>query len=251
MMFCPQHFLRRHGAAIPERRAFMTIGIFGTGMVAQTLAASLQDSGNAVLIGTRDPGATLSRTEPGAFGNPPFSVWLKEHPGTILGSYAEMARGAEILINATSGSGSLPALESADASNLEGKILIDISNPLDFSQGFPPSLTVCNTDSLGEQIQRAFPALKVVKTLNTLTAPLMVNPALLPSDHVIFLNGNDAEAKARVTTLLGEWFGWKPSNIIDMGDITTARGTEMLLPLWVRLFGTFGTPMFNFNIVRG
>lgn len=229
----------------------MTIGIFGTGMVAQAQAASLLASGNAVLIGTRDPGATLSRTEPGAFGNPPFSAWLKEHPGTILGSFAEVARDAEILINATSGAGSLPALESAGASNLEGKILIDIANPLDFSQGFPPSLTVCNTDSLGEQIQRAFPALHVVKTLNTLTARLMVNPALLPSDHVIFLNGNDAEAKARVTTLLGEWFGWKSSNVIDMGDITTARGTEMLLPLWVRLFGTFGTPMFNFNIVRG
>ena len=153
------------------------------------------------------------------------------------------------MINATSGSGSLQALELAGESNLNGKILIDISNPLDFSKGFPPSLTVCNTDSLGEQIQRAFPNARVVKTLNTTTAAVMVDPAKVAGgDHHLFVSGNNAAAKARVTELLRQWFGWR--NVIDLGDITTARGAEMLLPLWVRLMGPLGTPMFNFKIAR-
>jgi hypothetical protein len=113
----------------------------------------------------------------------------------------------------------------------------------------PPSLTVCNTDSLGEQIQRAFPAARVVKTLNTTTASVMVDPALVAGgDHDLFISGNDPDAKQRVTTLLREWFGWK--SVIDLGDITTARGTEMLLPIWVRLWSALGTPMFNFRIAR-
>jgi predicted dinucleotide-binding enzyme len=145
--------------------------------------------------------------------------------------------------------GSLAALELAGSNNLAGKILIDIANPLDFSKGMPPSLSISNTDSLGEQIQKAFPKTKVVKALNTLSAPLMVNPGLLADgDHHIFICGDDAEAKSQVTASLQEWFGWK--NIIDLGDITTARGTEMLLPVWIRLWGALGTPMFNFKIVQ-
>ena len=228
----------------------MNIAVFGTGAVAQTVGPALQSCGHDIVYGTRNPAETLSRTEAGAFGNPPFSAWMKNHPAARLASFAEAAEHAELIVNATSGHGSLPALELAGAERLDGKILIDIANPLDFSQGFPPSLFVCNTDSLGEQLQRAFPALKVVKTLNTLTAMLMVNPAALPGDHVIFMSGNDADAKSRVSTLLQESFGWKAGNIIDMGDITTARGTEMILPIWVRLYGSFQTPMFNFQIVR-
>ena len=226
----------------------MNITIFGTGMVARSVGEALARHGASVTFGTRDVDATHVRED----GNGvPFGQWLSALEGARLTTFAEAASVGEILINATSGSGSIPALESVPASALDGKILIDIANPLDFSQGFPPSLTVCNTDSLGERIQSAFPGLQVVKTLNTLTAPLMVNPSALPGDHVIFVSGNAAEAKATVIALLGSWFGWSERNIIDLGDITTARGTEMILPLWVRLYGALGSPMFNFNIVRG
>ncbi len=143
----------------------------------------------------------------------------------------------------------LEALKLAGERNLTDKILIDIANPLDFSRGFPPSLSVCNTDSLGEQIQRAFPGAKVVKTLNTTNALVMVDPAKVAGgDHDLFVSGNDAAAKARVTELLERWFGW--NSVIDLGDITTARGPEMLLAIWVRLYGTLGTGMFNFKIAR-
>ena len=122
------------------------------------------------------------------------------------------------------------------------------TDPLDFSKGMPPSLTVCNTDSLGEQIQRAFPQTKVVKTLNTMNAYLMVGPKqLADGGHTVFLSGNDAGAKQAVTKLL-ESFGWK--DIFDLGDISTARGTEMILPIWVRIFGATKNPMFQFKLVR-
>ena len=113
----------------------------------------------------------------------------------------------------------------------------------------PPTLSVCNDSSLAEQIQAAFPELKVVKSLNTMTAPLMVNPSLLSGDHNAFVGGNDVGAKALVVTIL-EAFGWKRENIIDLGDITSARGLEMYLPLWLRLYGGFQTPMLNIRIVR-
>ena len=143
---------------------------------------------------------------------------------------------------------SIAALEAAGRDNLAGKVLLDIANPLDFSQGFPPSLFVSNTDSLGEQIQAAFPELKVVKSLNTMNAFLMVDPRqLADGDHTVFVSGNDAEAKKTVTGLL-ESFGH--TDVIDLGDISTARGTEMLLPIWMRLYGALNNPMFNFKIVR-
>jgi predicted dinucleotide-binding enzyme len=213
----------------------MRIGIFGSGVVGQTVGKKLAELGHDVMIGTRDAGK--------------LAEWQGQVGGQgSAGSVAEAAAHGDILINATAGTGSLAALEQAGADNLGVKILIDIANPLDFSQGFPPSLTIANTDSLGEQIQRAYPNLRVVKTLNTLTADLMVNPRqLADGDHDIFVSGNDAAAKAEVSELLRE-FGW--SRIIDLGDITTARGTEMILPVWVRLYGALGTPLFNFKIVR-
>jgi len=229
----------------------MKIGIFGTGIVAQVIGAKLIQAGHDVMFGTRDVDKTLARSEPDGYGNPPFSEWKKQRPQVKLGAFQEAAAFGEILFNATAGVASLAALNQAGAENLGGKILVDIANPLDFSQGFPPSLAVCNTDSLGEQIQIAFPETKVVKTLNTMSAYVMVNPALVPGDHNVFLSGDDAEAKARVSGLLSAWFGWKPENIIDMGDITTARGTEMLLPLWVRLFGVLQNPFINFHIAVG
>jgi hypothetical protein len=227
----------------------MNIGIFGTGMVGQALAAKLTSLGHRVVIGTRNVDATLAKTTPDGFGNPPINVWLAQYPTVKLAPFSDAALHGEVLINATSGKSSMEVLRLVGEAGMNGKILIDISNPLDFSKGMPPSLTVCNTDSLGEQIQRAFPAVKVVKTLNTMNAVLMVNPNLVAGgDHHVFVSGNDPDAKSIVAGFLKSWFGWK--NIIDMGDITTARGTEMLLPVWVRLWGTLKTPMFNFKIAQ-
>jgi 8-hydroxy-5-deazaflavin:NADPH oxidoreductase len=223
-------------------------GILGTGVVGKTIAVRLDGLGHDVIVGTRNPEETLSRTDPDQYGNPPFGAWQEEHPEVRLGTFAEAAAHGDMVVNATAGAVSLEALEQAGEDNLNGKILIDIANPLDFSKGMPPTLLVSNTDSLGEQIQRRFPEAKVVKTLHTMNAYLMVDPAqLAATDHTVFVSGDDAEAKARVSELLRS-FGW--SDIIDLGDITTARGTEMVLPIWVRLFGVFQKPIYNFKIVR-
>jgi predicted dinucleotide-binding enzyme len=224
------------------------LGVLGTGVVGKTITAGLAGLEHEVMVGTRNPEATLSRTEPDQFGNPPFSDWQQEHPAVELGTFGEAAAYGEIVVNATSGVVSLEALKMAGEENLNGKILIDISNPLDFSQGMPPTLSVSNTDSLGEQIQRRFPEAKVVKTLHTMNAYLMVDPTQLAgADHTVFVSGDSAEAKEKVTDLLRR-MGW--TDIIDLGDITTARGTEMLLPIWLRLFGALQKPVFNFKIVR-
>jgi 8-hydroxy-5-deazaflavin:NADPH oxidoreductase len=223
-------------------------GILGTGVVGKSIAVRLDGLGHDVIVGTRNPEETLSRTDPDQYGNPPFGAWQEEHPEVRLGTFAEAAAHGDMVVNATAGAVSLEALEQAGEDNLNGKILIDISNPLDFSKGMPPTLLVSNTDSLGEQIQRRFPEAKVVKTLHTMNAQLMVDPAqLAATDHTVFVGGDDAEAKATVTELLRS-FGW--TDIIDLGGITTARGTEMLLPIWVRLFGALQKPIFNFKIVR-
>ncbi|HEX2551822.1 MAG TPA: hypothetical protein VHK64_09535, partial [Nocardioidaceae bacterium] len=148
---------------------------------------------------------------------------------------------------ATGGAAAIPALQAAGADALAGKVVLDISNPLDFSQGFPPTLFVKDTDSLGEQVQRAFPETKVVKTLNTLNASLMVEPKTLGESSTVFVSGEDAAAKAVVVEIL-ESFGHE--DVIDLGGIETARGTEMLLPIWLQLMGRLGTPQFNFKIVR-
>lgn len=215
----------------------MNIAILGTGMVGSAIGTRLVELGHQVKMGSRTA------------GNEKAAAWVKQAgPGASQGTFAEAAAFGEILFNCTSGAGSLPALESAGAAHLKGKLLLDVANPLDFSKGMPPTLSVCNDDSLGERIQRAFPEAKVVKTLNTLTAALMVNPEQLAGgDHHVFLSGNDKAAKEKASELL-KTFGWK--HLIDLGDITTARGTEMVLALWIRLWGALQTPMFNYKIVR-
>jgi hypothetical protein len=152
-------------------------------------------------------------------------------------------------VNATAGAVSVAALTAAGADQLSGKVLLDLSNPLDFSQGFPPTLSVVNTESVGERIQSAFPEARVVKTLNTVTAAVMVEPALVPGDHAVFVAGNDPAAKGDATALLGR-FGWPAERVVDLGDISAARGTEMYLPLWVRLMRAIDTPLFNVEIRR-
>ncbi|HEV8498404.1 MAG TPA: NAD(P)-binding domain-containing protein [Gemmatimonadaceae bacterium] len=214
----------------------MRFGILGTGTVGQTLGTRLVQLGHDVKLGSRTA------------ANEKAAKWVSaagEH--ATHGTFADAAVFGEMVFNCTGGMVSLAALNEAGAENLKNKVVVDVSNPLDFSHGFPPTLTVCNTDSVAEQIQRAFPDAKVVKALNTMTAPLMVNPAAVPGDHDLFLCGNDADAKARVTELLRS-FGWR--GILDLGDITAARGMEMILPIWLRLMGTFKTPMFNFHIAR-
>jgi predicted dinucleotide-binding enzyme len=226
----------------------MKVAVIGTGMVGQALAGRLAELGHDVTVGTRDVQATLARTAPDGMGNAPYSAWAVQHPQIRLAAFADAAADAELLVNATPGNVSIAALQAAGADNLAGKVLIDISNPLDFSKGFPPILFVKDTDSLGEQIQAAFPDLKVVKTLNTMTASLMVNPtALADGNHSVFMSGNDAGAKTIVAGLL-ESFGH--TDVIDLGDISTARGSEMVLPIWLRLMGALNTPTFNFKIVR-
>jgi predicted dinucleotide-binding enzyme len=227
----------------------MKIAVLGTGFAGRTVAAALAKRGHDVVIGTRDPNATLESQEPSAMGTPPFASWHADHGGEVgLATYAEAAATAEIIVNLTNGLGSLEALTAAGAEILAGKILMDVANPLDPSQGFPPSLLPVNTDSLGEQIQRTFPEAKVVKTLNTMNAGLMVDPGRVAGgDHSTFVSGNDAWAKGAVTSLL-QSLGH--NDVIDLGDITTARGVEMMLPVWIRLWGALGTPDFNFKIVR-
>jgi len=228
----------------------MKIGILGTGMVGQTIAEKLVQLGHEVMMGTRDKKATLAKTGKDNFGRPAFGDWIKNNAKVQLGNYSESASFGEFLVNATSGMGSLNALKSAGENNLANKVLLDVSNPLDFSKGMPPTLMGGNTDSLGEQIQRTYPKTKVVKSLNTLNTYVMVNPSMLQESTNIFLNGNDSNAKAEVKKLLMS-FGWNDKDIIDMGDITTARGTEQILPIWIRLMGILQTPIFNFKIVMG
>jgi predicted dinucleotide-binding enzyme len=227
----------------------MKIAVMGTGPVGQALAGKLAALGHEVMVGTRAPEETLARTEPDYMGNPPFKAWLEAHAGVGLGTAAEAAAQAELVVNATSGAGSLAMLEAAGAENLAGKVLIDVANPLDYLQGMLPSLFVSNTDSLGEQIQRAFPDVKVVKALNTMNCEVMVDPAKVPGEHDVFVCGEDADAKGQVSELL-QSFGWPAGRIRDLGGISSARGTEMYLPLWLRLWGVLGTGHFNIAVVQ-
>jgi 8-hydroxy-5-deazaflavin:NADPH oxidoreductase len=214
----------------------MKVGIFGSGRVGQTIGSKLATLGHEVMLGTRDPAK--------------LTDWLAQTGGKArVGSIAETAAFGEILINATKGSASLSVLAQAGESNLEGKILIDLANVL----GNPPDdatiLVVANTDSLAEQIQRAHPQVKVVKACNTIGVGVIVDPRrLADGEHVMFICGNEAEAKAQVTELLTSWFGWR--HIIDLGDLTKARATEMYIVIWITLLRKFGTPLFNINIVR-
>lgn len=227
----------------------MRIGVLGTGTVGRALAGRLAALGHEVVIGTRDIEQTLARTDPDAMGNPPYLEWQQDNPSVRLAPFAEAGAHGELIVNATAGTGALSALEAAGATNLSGKVLVDVANPLDFSQGFPPLLSVANADSLAEQIQRAFPDARVVKTLNTMNAYVMIEPSRVPGRHSVFVAGEDAVAKETVKGLLGE-FGWPEESMIDLGGIRAARGTEMYLPLWLSLMGVLGTGDFNIQVVK-
>jgi 8-hydroxy-5-deazaflavin:NADPH oxidoreductase len=211
-------------------------GVLGTGQVGQELATKLAALGNEVCMGSRSQESKEAK------------AWL-ERVGKKgrTGTFAEAARFGEVVVNCTQGAHSMEALSLVDKKDLRGKVLIDVANPLDASRGMPPILSICNSDSLGESIQREFPEVKVVKTLNTVNFRVMTDPTRVPGEHDLFICGNDDAAKKTVTALLRA-FGWK--SIIDLGDITNARATEQLMPIWIRLWGRLGTADFNFRIVK-
>ena len=214
----------------------MKIGVLGTGMVGQVIASALHRRDHDVKMGAREAANEKSVGWARAAGK-----------GASSGTFADAAAHGEMVFNCTAGGVSLSALRLAGASNLDGKVLVDLANPLDFSQGFP-ALSVCNTDSLAEQIQREFPNTRVVKSLNTINCNLMVDASRVPGEHDVFVAGNDPEAKARVASLLREDFGWK--NVLDLGDLTGARPLEMQVLMWLRLYNALGTPDFNVHVVK-
>jgi len=214
----------------------MEIGVLGTGSVGQRIATKLVELGHEVTMGSRSAdGEGLREWVEGA------------GPGAAGGTFADAAAAGELLFNCTAGEASLEALEAGGADNLSGKALVDVSNPLDFSGGMPPTLTVCNDDSLGERIQATFPEARVVKSLNTVNNQVMTDPGRLPGAHNVFVCGEDERAKEMVTELLVE-FGWPHESIVDLGGIAAARGTEMYLPLWLQLMGALGTADFNIQL---
>jgi predicted dinucleotide-binding enzyme len=227
----------------------MDIGIIGSSTVAQTLATKLLELGHSVMVSSRDTSLAKDRGDWGTLPSADDFAAAQRELGrqAAAGSFARAAAHGEIVVNATAGGHSLEALAAAGAENLAGKILVDVANALDFSKGMPPTLLYCNTDSLAERIQAAFPAAHVVKALNTATATVMVDPAQLEEPTTMFVAGDDQTARDWVRTELLDWFGWR--QVIDLGDLTAARGLEMWLPLWLRLMGATGTPAFNLRIV--
>jgi predicted dinucleotide-binding enzyme len=214
----------------------MRIAVLGTGNVGRTIAGKLVELGHEVTMGSRS-----------ATGEA-LTAWVEQTGGRGAGgTFAEAAAASELLFNCTAGGASLAALQAAGADNLDGKVLVDVANPLDFSAGMPPTLSVCNVDSLAEQIQTGFPGARVVKALNTVNHLVMTDPSRIPGEHNVFVCGNDEAAKAEVTGIL-ESFGWPRESVIDLGEISAARGPEMYLPLWLRLFGALGTNELNVQV---
>ena len=216
----------------------MRIAVLGTSAVGRAVAARITEVGHTATMGTRDPAATAARDD--------FAAWHADHPDIPLSTFADAAKDADMVVNATGGDACLLALSAAG--DLTGTVVLDISNPLDHAAGFPPPLLVANTDSLGEQIQRALPGARVVKALNTMNNRLMVRPRdLADGDHTVFVCGDDAAAKAAVTGLLTE-FGHR--DVFDLGDITAARGAEMYVALWLRMAIANGSSILNIKVVR-
>jgi 8-hydroxy-5-deazaflavin:NADPH oxidoreductase len=217
----------------------MRVGVLGTGMVGETIASKLVELGHEVMMGSREA------------GNEKAVAWASGvGERASEGTFADAASFGELIVNATAGMHARDALGMAGAENLAGKTVMDTSNPLDFSKGRPPTLSVVNDDSVGETLQREFGDAHIVKALNTINANLMVDPSSLGEATNIFICGNDSGAKAQVIELL-ETFGWLSGDILDLGDITASRGVEMYLPLWLNLMGTLGTVAFNVKVVRG
>lgn len=225
----------------------MRIAVLGTGSVGRALAGRWSEAGHDVVVGTRDPAATLARADPG-WASGTYAQWQEQHPDVRLLPFADAGEHAELVVNATAGTGSVQALAAAGAGERPGRVIVDVANPLDTSTS-PPTLTVVNTDSLGEQIQRAFPDNPVVKTLNTMNNAVMVDRSRVPGPHTVFVAGDDADAKRTVVGLLHD-LGWDDDAVLDLGGIMAARGCEMYLPLWLQLVGALGTADLNIEVRR-
>jgi 8-hydroxy-5-deazaflavin:NADPH oxidoreductase len=224
------------------------ISVLGTGVVGRALAGRLAGLGHEVVVGTRDPDATLARPEPDRQGTPPYAQWQEQNPAVRLVSLADAGDRAELLVNATAGAASVDALTAAGVAERDGLVVLDVANPLVVSPD-GPSLSVANDDSLAEMLQRAFPNVRVVKSLNTMNAGVMVDPGRVPGDHVVFVAGDDASAKKTVTDLLGE-FGWGSGRVVDLGGLRGARGAEMFVLLWWSMTQAFGTYDLNISVDR-
>ena len=227
----------------------MKITIIGTGEVGRVLAVKLKQEGHSICFGTRNVENTMAHAEAVGYASEPWKDWYARNNSMGLKTFAEAAAEGDLIMNCTGGLVSIAALEAAGEENLNGKVIIDVANPLDFSHGMPPRLNPVNDDSLGEQIQRRFPGAKVVKALNTVNVAIMVNPGMLAGDHNLFICGDHDDAKEVCLSLL-EDLGWRRDQVIDMGGIISARGTEMMLPFWIQLMGTLGTAEFNFYLQR-
>jgi 8-hydroxy-5-deazaflavin:NADPH oxidoreductase len=215
----------------------MKIGILGTGMVGVAIGTKLVSLGNDVKMGSRKA------------GNEKATAWVaKVGKGASEGTFADAAAHGDIVFNCTGGTVSVAAVKAAGTQHFDGKILIDVSNPLDASKGFPPTITFRGESSVAEELQLALPGAKVVKTLNTVNCNVMVDPSIVPGDHDVFVSGDNPDAKERVTEILKNWFGWR--SVIDLGDISTARGVEAYILLWIRLWGVTKMPDFNIRVVR-
>ena len=226
----------------------MKIGIIGSGVVAQTLGTKLVDLGHDVVLGTRDPSKLDEKKNMAGTLREWLAGVTKAGKKAKVATFQEAAAHGELLINATHGQASVEALKLANADKVGPKVLIDTANELDFSKGMPPGALASQNNCLAERIQAAFPNLKVVKSLNTIGSPVMVAPqALAGGEHTVFVSGNDTPAKAAVAELLKS-FGWK--DVLDLGDISSARGPEMYMAMWIRLWGATGTGMVNVKVVR-
>lgn len=215
----------------------MKIAVLGTGSVGSTIGNKLLSLGHEVMMGSRSA------------SNEKAIAFAAAHASASAGTFASACAFGEMIINCTKGEHTLAVFKSADRDSMKNKVIVDLSNPLDFSHGMPPVLSVCNTDSIGEQLQRELPDAHVVKSLNTMWCGIMVNPMLVGGgDHHVFMSGNSESAKSKTRTLL-ESFGWKPAFIMDLGDISTARGTEMYLPVWLRIYGATKSGEFNIRVV--
>jgi 8-hydroxy-5-deazaflavin:NADPH oxidoreductase len=224
----------------------MKIAVLGTGMVGQAHAAKLSELKHEVTVGTHDVDKALARMEPGRMTEA-FGSWIKKHPDIKVATFADAVKGADLVFEAISAEGVVAVLSDIK-DHLAGKILIDITNPLDFSQGTPPRLTVSNDDSMGETIQRTLPETKVVKAFNTVNATIQVDPkSLAGGDHHLFMAGDDQAAKAEVVKIAKD-YGWQ--NVFDLGDIKSARGMEMVFILWAEVYAKLGSAQFNFKIAQ-
>jgi len=220
----------------------MNIGVLGTGVVGQTIATALTEKGHNVRMGSRSA------------NNEKAAEWVKKSNNhATQGDFNDAASFGEIVFLCLNGNHAIDVVRSIDAENVAGKIIIDVTNPLDFSKGMPPRLIegLNNSTSLGEEIQNAWPGARVVKTFNTVNCDVMVNPKLINNgDHTLFICGDDADAKNKVKHFLVDTFGWRPESLLDLGGIVASRGTEAYVPFWVMMMQATGSPMFNVKVVK-